>query len=83
MAQVDGDIEARQRDAANNLIDMAEFGFFSTHKLASRGRVVEQIQHFQRGADRMGGGFDRYVHVPTFGVSLPRFRLFSCAGGER
>ncbi len=83
MTEIDGDIETRQRDAANNLVDMAEFGFLGAHKLAPRGGVVEQIQHFQRGAHRMRGGFNRHVHIPAFGVSLPGFRLLCRAGSER
>jgi hypothetical protein len=83
MAEVDGDIETRQRDTADDLVDMAEFGLLGTHKLASGGGVVEQIQHFQRRADRVRRGFDRHIHIAPFGVSLPGFLLFSGTGGQR
>ncbi len=83
MAEVDGDVKTCQRDAADNLIDMTKLGLLGAHKLASGGRVVEQIQHFQRGADRVCRGFNRDVHVAPFSIGLPGFLLFSGAGGER
>ena len=43
VGQVEAHIEARQRNAANDLIDMIEFGFFGAHKLAPRGGIVEEI----------------------------------------
>ena len=83
MAEINGDVKTRQRDTTNDLVDMAEFGFFGTHKLASGGGVVEQIQHFQRGTDRMRRGFNRHIHVASFGVCLPGFLLFSGTRGQR
>ena len=43
VAEVDGDIETRQRDAADDLVDVSEFGLLGTHELASGGGVVEEI----------------------------------------
>jgi hypothetical protein len=56
---------------------------FGAHKFAPRRGVVEQIQHFQRGADRMRRRFDRHRLIAAFGVSLPGFLLFRGAGGQR
>ena len=75
MGQVEAHIEARQRDAANDLIDMIKFGFFGAHKLAARRRVVEQIQHFQRGADRMRRGFNGHILIAPLRVGLPGLLL--------
>ncbi len=80
VAEVDRHIEARQRDAPHHFIDMAEFGFLGAHELAARRGVVKQIQHFQRAADRVRGGFDRHRLLAPFGIGLPRFAL---VGGAR
>jgi hypothetical protein len=37
MAEVDGDVETRQRDAADDLVDMAELGLLGAHKFAPGG----------------------------------------------
>ena len=83
MAEVDGDIETRQRDTADNLIDMTEFGLLGAHKLTAGGSIVEEIQYFERRADRMRRRLDRNVHITPFGVGLPGFLLFGRTGGQR
>ncbi len=83
MAEVEGDIKARQRDAADDLVDMSEFGLLGSHKLAPGGRVIEEIQHFKRGAYRVRRRFNRDVHIAPFGVGLPGFLLVGRAGGQR
>ncbi len=81
VVQGDRDVEARQRDAADHLIDMAEFSLFSAHKLAARRGVIEEIEHFKRRARRMSGGLHRHRHLPPFGIGLPGLRLVGGAGG--
>ena len=83
MVEVNSDVEARQRDAADHLIDMVELGLFRTHKLAPRRGVIEEIQHFKSGTHRMGGRFYRDRHLAPFGIGLPRFLLLSGARSER
>ena len=80
VAEVDRHIETRQRDAPYHFVDMAEFGFLGAHELAARRGVVKQIQHFQRAADRVRGGFDRHRLLAPFGIGLPRLAL---VGGAR
>ena len=81
VAEVDGDIETRQRDTADNLIDMTEFGLLGAHKLTAGGSVVEEIQYFERRANRMRRRFNRDVHIAPFGIGLPGFLLFGRTGG--
>ena len=76
MRQVDRDVETRQRNAANNFIDMVKFGFLGAQEFAPRRGVVEQIQHLQRRSHRMRRRFNRYVHIAPFGIGLPGFLLF-------
>ncbi len=83
MGQGNGDIETRQRNTPHHLINMSELGLFGAHKLAARRRVVKEVEHFQRGARRMRGGFDRHRHIAPFGIRLPGFLLFSGARGQR
>ena len=41
--QINRHIKTRQRNAANNLVDMIKFSFLGAHKFAPRRGVVEQI----------------------------------------
>ncbi|CAH0320713.1 hypothetical protein SRABI106_04355 [Rahnella aquatilis] len=75
MAEIDGNVKARQRNSPDNFIDMGEFGFLSTHEFTAGGRIVKQIQHFNRRALRMRRRFDRHRHIPSFGIGLPGFIL--------
>ncbi len=83
MAEVKGDIKTRQRNAADDLVDMSEFGLLGSHKLAASGGVVEQIQHFKGSADRVRRRFYRDVHIAPFSVGLPGFLLVGRTGGQR
>ena len=75
MAERDGDVKTRQRDATNHLVDMAKLGFLGAHKFATRGRVVEEIEHLQRGAARMRRRLNRDRHLAAFGIRLPGLAL--------
>ena len=83
MAEVDSDVEARQRNAAHHLVNVAELGLFGAHKFAPRRGVVEQIEDFQGGADRMRRRLHRHRLIAAFGIRLPGFLLFRRARGER
>ncbi len=83
MAEGNGDVKTRQRNAPHYLINMGKLGFFGAHKLAPRGRVVKQIQHFKRGALWMCSGFNRHGHIAPFGIGLPGFALIGSTGSQR
>ena len=83
MVEVNGDVEARQRNAAHHLVNVAELGFFGAHKFAPRRRVVEQIEDFQGGADRVRRRLHRYRLIAAFGISLPGFLLLRRARSQR
>ena len=76
MRQVDSDVETRQRNAADDFIDMVKFGFLGAQEFAPRRGVVEQVQHLQRRSHRMRRRFNRHVHIAPFGIGLPGFLLF-------
>ena len=82
MAEINRDVETRQRDAADDFIDVVEFRLFGTHKLTACRGVIEQIQHFQRGADRVRRWLDGHVLIAPFGVGLPGLLLLRRAGGQ-
>ena len=83
MAEVNGDVKTRQRNASDNFIDVTKLGLFGAHKLASRRGIVKQIQHFQRGTNRMRRRFDGHLLIAPLGVGLPGLLLLRCAGSQR
>ncbi len=82
VAQDQGDIEAGERDAAHQLVDMGKLGLFAAHELAPRRGIEEEIHHLHRSTHRMGRRLDGNAHLAPFGLRLPGFGLLGGAGGE-
>ena len=82
VTQIDGNVETRQRNTADDFINMGKFSFLSAHEFATSRCVVKQIQHFDGGTLRMRGRFHRHRHIASFGVGLPGFALICRARGQ-
>ena len=50
---VDGDVESRQRNAADHLVNVAELGLFGAHEFAPRRGVVEPDASTKGRTDRV------------------------------
>ena len=83
VAEVDSDVETRQRDAPDDLVDMAKFGFFGAHKFAPGGGVIKQIQHFQRCPNRVRRRLHGDRLIAPFGIGLPGLLLILGTRGQR
>ena len=80
VAQMEADIEAGQGQAADDFLQVIEFGLFGLEELAAGRGIEEQVAHFHRRADRMRGGLHTRGHVAAFCLDLPGL---ACAGGAR
>ena len=83
VAEVNGHVKARQRDAPYDLVDMAKLGFLSAHKLAPGGGVIKQIQYFQRRTHRVRRRLHGYRLIASFGIGLPGLLLILGTRGQR
>ena len=83
MAEVDSDVEARQRNAAHHLVNVAELGLFGAHEFAPRRGVIEQIEDFQSGTDRVRRRLHRHRLIAAFSIRLPGFLLLRRARSQR
>lgn len=83
MAEVDSDVETRQRNAAHHLVNVAELGLFGAHKFAPRRGVIEQIEDFQSGTDRVRRRLHRHRLIAAFSIRLPGFLLLRRARSQR
>ncbi|MNO78533.1 hypothetical protein D3C76_696780 [compost metagenome] len=80
VAQVEADIEARQRQAPDHFLQVIEFGFLGLEELASGRGIEEQVAHFHRGTHRVRRRLHPRGHVAAFGFHLPGL---GSAGGTR
>ncbi|MNP27115.1 hypothetical protein D3C76_1200040 [compost metagenome] len=71
MAQVEADIEAGQGQAADDFLQVVEFGLLGLEELAPRRGVEEQVAHLDRCTDRVRGRLHARGHVAAFGLDLP------------
>src|SRR5207237_1872645 len=76
------DFGARQRDAPEELVAVAELGGFAAQELAARRRVEIQVGDRHRGARRACRGFD-LADVRTLGADRRAVRRLPRAGGDR
>ncbi len=83
VTQIEGHIEARQCQALDHLLEVAELGFLGTQKLAPCRRVEEQVAHFDRGALRVGSRLNPGVHVAPLGLDLPGLICVFGTGGQQ
>ena len=83
VAEVDGHVEARQRNAPHDLVDMAKLGFLGAHKFAPGGGVIKQIQHFQRCPNRVRRRLHGDRLIAPFGIGLPGLLLILGTRGQR
>jgi len=81
VTQMKRHVEPRESETLDHFLQMIEFGFFGLEKLAPRGRIKEQVAHFNRCAHRMGSRLDPRRHVAAFGLDLPG--LIGIAGARR
>ena len=82
VAQDQGSVEAGERDAAHQFVDVGKFGLFAAHELAPRRGVEEEVHHLHRRAHRVGRRLDGDAHLAPLGLGLPGFGLLRRAGGE-
>ena len=81
VAQMEGHVEARQRQAPNDFLQMVEFGFFGLEELAPGRGIEEQVAHLDRGTHRMRCRLHPRGHVAAFGFKPARpGRRRGCAG---
>ena len=71
VAQMEGHVETRQRQALDDFLKVIEFGLLGAQKLASRRRIEEQIAHLHRGAHWMRRGLHPRFHFTPLGLHLP------------
>ncbi|MNF67117.1 hypothetical protein D3C84_489230 [compost metagenome] len=82
VAQDQGDVEAGERDAAHQLVDVGKLCLLAAHELAPRRGVEEEVHHLYRGAHRVGRRLDGDAHLAPLRLGLPGFGLLRGAGGE-
>ena len=82
VAQDQGDVEAGERDAAHQLVDVGKLGLFAAHELAPGRGVEEEVHHLHSRAHRVGRRLDGDAHLAPFGLGLPGFGLLRRAGGK-
>ena len=82
VTQDQGGVEAGERDAAHQFVDVGKFGLFAAHELAPRRGVEEEIHHLHRGAHRVGRRLDGDAHLTPFRLGLPGLALLCRTGGE-
>src|SRR5882672_716999 len=76
------DFGARQRDAPEELVAVAEFGGFAAQELAARRRVEVQVGYRHRGARRACRGLD-LADMRALGADRRAMRRLPRAGDDR
>ena len=83
VAQMEGHIEARQRQALDDLLQVVEFGLLGAQELAPCRRVEKQITHFHRSAHRVSGRLHSRFHFAPLGFHLPGLAGIGGTRGQR